>query len=141
MKRLTHSVDETIALGKRLGETLASGAVLCLHGDLGAGKTHLIKGIVHGATQVPPEEVCSPTFVYLGIYRGAKTVYHFDLYRLGDEDEFLSMGFDEYFGSGICCIEWPERIAGILPAGAIHVTLEHRGEQLRQLTGIEEILP
>ena len=76
-----------------------------------AGKTTFIKGLIHAAAQIASSEVQSPTFNYLNIYEGRKTIYHFDLYRLRDRDEFLSMGFDEFFDAGgICCIEWSERI-------------------------------
>jgi tRNA threonylcarbamoyladenosine biosynthesis protein TsaE len=108
--------------------------VVCLRGDLGAGKTQLVKGIVEGATSVLAEQVSSPTFVYLNVYPGPRTVYHFDLYRLHDCDEFLSMGFEEYLSAGgICCIEWPERILELLPSGAMQVWLEVRGEAERAI--------
>lgn len=128
----TENLEQTLALGKRLGQVLSVNSILCLHGDLGAGKTQLVKGIVHGAALVSPEHVSSPTFVYLNIYDGPKKVFHFDLYRMHDCDEFLSMGFDDYFAcGGICCIEWPERIDSILPRDAIHITLEPLGEEQR----------
>lgn len=128
----TESLDQTLALGDRLGRSLPPNSIVCLHGDLGAGKTQLVKGIVAGAALIPSEEVSSPTFVYLGIYRGPKVVYHFDLYRLHDADEFLSMGFDDYFtAEGICCLEWSERISAILPTDAIHIHIEVCGENSR----------
>ncbi len=130
----TSSLEETLALGRRIGETVSGDAIICLHGDLGAGKTQLVKGIVSGAALIAPEEVCSPTFVYLAIYHGPKNVYHFDLYRLRDTDEFLSMGFDDYFAAdGICCIEWSERITPIIPADALHILLEVSGENSRMI--------
>ncbi len=149
------SPEETIALGQQLGENLKPNSILCLSGELGAGKTTLVKGIVLGATGILPEEVCSPTFVYLNVYpnnlkdghldnanssaclgiygnKSSKPVYHFDLYRLGDPDEFLSMGFDEYFfQKGLCCIEWSERIEGILPPHCLRITLSHVDENCR----------
>lgn len=131
---VSHSAEETIALGKALGETLKDNSILCFFGDLAAGKTTFIKGVVAGATHLAPEEVISPTFVYLNIYTGNKTVYHFDLYRLTDVDQFLSMGFDEYlFSKGICCIEWSERIASLLPEDAIKVSLSHAGDNIRNI--------
>jgi tRNA threonylcarbamoyladenosine biosynthesis protein TsaE len=98
---------------------------LCFFGDLGSGKTTFIKGLVEEASGVSSHEVNSPTFSYLNIYSGPRgTVYHFDLYRLRDVDEFLSMGFDEYMDAGgICCIEWSERIAQLLPAQFIKITM------------------
>lgn len=128
----SHSAAETFELGKRLGSELAVPTVVCLFGELAAGKTTFIKGIVAGAAQVDPSMVQSPTFTYLHIYEGKKKVYHFDLYRLRDIDEFLSMGFDEYFeADGICCIEWSERIAPYLPLGHLSVTLQHLEEDRR----------
>jgi tRNA threonylcarbamoyladenosine biosynthesis protein TsaE len=142
VERLTsHSAEETIALGKAVGESLKENSILCFFGELAAGKTTFIKGVVAGAAALSPEQVISPTFVYLNIYKGKKTVYHFDLYRLKDIDQFLSMGFDEYlFSNGICCIEWSERIAALLPENTIKVFLTHAGDQRREiLIGNDEI--
>lgn len=118
--------DETFALGERIGRHLPGGNVIALDGNLGAGKTLLIKGLAKGAADIDPEVVQSPTFVHLNIYEGAQTIYHFDLYRLRDSNAFLSMGFDEYlFAGGICCIEWAERIQDILPPEALRISLTH----------------
>lgn len=128
----TFSDQETIILGQEMGKELPPNSVVCFYGDLGAGKTTFIKGLASAAAQCPSSIVNSPTFVYLNIYQGPKTVYHFDLYRLKDVDEFLSMGFDDYFfAGGICCIEWSERIEPILPANCVKITLIHQGEQTR----------
>lgn len=131
----SQSLEQTLAYGKRLGSILPPNSVVCLTGHLGAGKTHLVKGIVAGATGISSDEVSSPTFVYLSIYKGPKTVYHFDLYRLHDVDEFLSMGFDEYFtAGGICCVEWPERLGSLMPENAICIGLRSTGEDQRLIT-------
>lgn len=132
---LSHSAIETIELGRKLGQELVVPTVVCLFGELAAGKTTFIKGLVQGAAQLDPSIVQSPTFTYLHIYEGQKTVYHFDLYRLRDIDEFLSMGFDEYFeAEGICCIEWSERVASYLPPDSLYVYLAHVQEDLRLIT-------
>lgn len=132
---LSHSAVETFELGRKLGQKLPVPTVVCLFGELAAGKTTFIKGLVHGAAQIDPSTVQSPTFTYLHIYEGQKTVYHFDLYRLRDIDEFLSMGFDEYFeAEGICCIEWSERIASYLPSSSLYVILEHVQDDQRLIT-------
>lgn len=137
-QHFSHSAFETISLGVQLGQRLSPNAVICLFGDLAAGKTTLIKGLVQGAAYVDPSEVQSPTFAYLNIYKGMQTVYHFDLYRLRDGDEFLSMGFDEYLeADGICCIEWSERIAAYLPPHCIQVFLSHEGDDKRKVTIIK----
>lgn len=135
LERFTsQSSDETTALGLAFGKSLAPNTVVCFFGDLAAGKTTFIKGLAAGASGVSSHHVNSPTFVYLNIYEGEKTVFHFDLYRLHDIDEFLSMGFDEMFSAGgICCIEWSERIAPLIPSDAIKITLRHAGEGVREI--------
>ena len=132
---VSHSSTETISLGYELGKRLPSQAVICFFGDLAAGKTTFIKGVVAGAAQIEPTEVHSPTFNYLNIFEGEKRVYHFDLYRLRDLDEFLSMGFDEYLeAEGICCIEWSERIEAYLPKDCMRVHMMHEKEGTRIIT-------
>ncbi len=122
---VSKSAEETFAIGSHLGLSLPSLSVICFFGDLGAGKTTLIKGMA-SALGIDPLFVQSPTFTYLNIYEGSKKIYHFDLYRLRDVDEFLSMGFDEFFGlDGICCIEWSERIASYLPADCLKISIDH----------------
>lgn len=131
----TSSPEETQDLGRKLGQSLPPHSVVCLWGDLGAGKTTLAKGIVSGASSVSIDEVTSPTFTYLNVYPGDPGVFHFDLYRLHDADEFLSMGFDEYFDAGgISCVEWPERIQEVLPEKRIDITLSAQGESERLVT-------
>lgn len=128
------SADSTIQVGYEIGKSLPNGSIVCLFGDLGAGKTTFIKGIAAGAAAIDIHQVISPTFVYLNIYKGNRIVYHFDLYRLKDADEFLSMGFDEMlFDQQICCIEWSERIASLLPETCIKITLEHESETCRSI--------
>lgn len=130
----SYSDEETSQIGEGLGKILSVGQIVCLFGDLGAGKTTFLKGLVHGAASLHPDEVNSPTFSYLNIYSGKKIVYHFDLYRLKNADEFLAMGFDEYlFGDGICCVEWPERISSILPQNFIEVKIDHEGGDRRNI--------
>lgn len=131
---LSCSSDETIAIGYKLGAGLKSGDVVCFMGELAAGKTTFIKGLVEGVAHYSPNNVNSPTFAILNVYQGQKTVYHFDLYRLGDVDEFLAMGFEEFlFTDGICCIEWAERIQDILPLHHWIVRLEHAEENKRHI--------
>lgn len=132
----TSSGSETQAIGYEMGQALSPNAVVCFFGDLGAGKTTFIKGLASAISGCTPNQISSPTFTYLNIYQGqGTTVYHFDLYRLRDVDEFLSMGFDEYlFQGGVSCIEWSERITSILPSNCLHVTLNHTGEDEREVT-------
>ncbi|MBI2743815.1 MAG: tRNA (adenosine(37)-N6)-threonylcarbamoyltransferase complex ATPase subunit type 1 TsaE [Chlamydiales bacterium] len=128
------SSEETIEYGAEIGRGLSPGSILCFFGDLGAGKTTLIKGIAKGAGEISEREVSSPTFPYLHIYSGRVPVYHFDLYRLKNADEFCALGFDEYLnGSGICCIEWAERIEEILPSKTLLIRIEHESNETRKI--------
>lgn len=130
----SHSAEETFRIGQDFGSHLPPNAVICFFGELAAGKTTFIKGVASGAARIDPSKIQSPTFTYLNIYEGEKTIYHFDLYRLRDTDEFLSMGFDEFFDAGgICCIEWSERIESCLPAQSIQIFLVHEGENNRSI--------
>ncbi len=99
-------------------------AILALQGDLGAGKTTFVQGLAKGLGI--SDLVQSPTFTYLQIYEGAVPLYHFDLYRLNNESDFVLLGFEEYFDmGGIVVIEWPERIASLIPPSAQLITLSH----------------
>jgi tRNA threonylcarbamoyladenosine biosynthesis protein TsaE len=136
---LTSSADETIKLGVDLGLKAKPNTVFCLFGDLGAGKTTLIKGIVEGVTGISHAEVNSPTFLYLNQYipkeQKKSVVYHFDLYRLKGCQEFLSMGFEEYlFAGGVACIEWSERIEEILPTSTIQIHLVAEDLEKRKIS-------
>ncbi|MCF7838189.1 MAG: tRNA (adenosine(37)-N6)-threonylcarbamoyltransferase complex ATPase subunit type 1 TsaE [Candidatus Marinimicrobia bacterium] len=114
--------EETRAIGRRLADRLEPGAVLALHGDLGAGKTCLVQGLAEGLGSDAP--VCSPTFTLVQIYPGRLTLNHIDLYRVHDELEAWNLGLDEYlFGDGVTAIEWPERAADLLPPGTWIVQL------------------
>jgi tRNA threonylcarbamoyladenosine biosynthesis protein TsaE len=129
---ITTSEEETRTLGYKIGKKLSPGAIVCFFGDLAAGKTTLIKGLVKGVTGCSEDAVNSPTFVYLNIYDSL--VYHFDLYRLSDPQQFLSLGFDEMlFGKGISCIEWSERIQSLLPSSIIRIEMAHCGENSRSI--------
>lgn len=137
-------VAETERLGRRLAEALPPGSVVSLVGTLGAGKTRLVQAVAHalGVT----EEVTSPTFVLVNEYAtGRLPVYHFDAYRVRDDDEFLELGPDEYFtgqtaaGPGLSFVEWGDRVAACLPATAATIGIEVlEGEQRRvTLVGID----
>ena len=104
----TRSQDETAAIGRKLASTLAAGSVLLLIGDLGAGKTALVRGLADGLG-VPPDDVSSPTFTLMQEYRGGRlTLFHVDLYRLDDPREIDDLGLDEIGGEGVMAIEWAE---------------------------------
>lgn len=131
----SHSAAETRDFGTHFGKQLQPNSLVCFFGDLGAGKTTFIQGVTAGVLGSEATEVNSPTFTYLNIYHGNRTLYHFDLYRLRDADEFLSMGFDEVFDAGgITCIEWAEKIEALIPEGAFCVKMDHLGGDQRRIT-------
>ncbi len=119
MKYRTTSENDTFILASALAEMLAPGDTVMLHGDLGAGKSVFARGVARalGVTGAMP----SPTFTLLIPYEGRQKLYHFDLYRLNDPDEFYAAGLDEFIGGdGIAVVEWPE-MADIMPEPALDV--------------------
>lgn len=129
-----HAADEaaTAALGAALAEGLPDGATVALCGTLGAGKTRLVQAIAEAAG-IDRREVVSPTFVLIHEYRGGRNIYHLDAYRIGDEEEFLELGPDEYFeGDGVALVEWADRVAGCLPADRLEIHIEITGPQSRR---------
>lgn len=130
----TASPEETMALGARLAARLQPGDVVALYGDLGAGKTHLVKGVC-SAFGVPEAHVNSPTFTLVNEYSGnAFPIYHIDAYRIRRLDEFYELGYEDYFfGDGLCLVEWPERIEPLLPPATLRLRLSHQGESRRRV--------
>ena len=121
----THSAEETHAFAKQLAEQAKGGEVYCLDGDLGVGKTVFAQGF--GAGLGITEPMASPTFTILKEYHaGRLSLYHFDVYRIGSEDEMEEVGFFDVTGrsDAVCLIEWSKLIEGILPEDAIRVTIE-----------------
>lgn len=115
-------------------KNLKKNSVVAFWGDLGTGKTTLIKYFISLLHEIDPNEIGSPTFPYLQIYEGNPTIYHFDLYRLKKEKEFEALGFDEFLQTdGICFIEWPEKIISLLPQNTIHIELEYEGLESRKI--------
>ena len=122
MKVITHSEKETLQFGREYAASLQSGDVIALIGDLGSGKTCLIRGICQGLDV--KEEVTSPTFVLINEYLGRCPVYHFDFYRLEKPQEVLNLGIDDYLtDDSICLIEWADRALSILPKRRIEIRL------------------
>lgn len=120
---LQHEAD-TLALGRRLGEAALPGAVVHLHGDLGAGKTTLVRGMLRGLGFTG--RVKSPTYTLVELYPFLKlSFYHFDFYRFEHPEEWLDAGFREYFNEdSLCVVEWPEKAGRELPSPDLEVTLE-----------------
>lgn len=123
--RRSRSAAWTRRLGERLGRLLAPGDVVALEGDLGAGKTLLVRGACAGA-RVPAAEVSSPSFAIVATYRGRIPVHHADLYRIGDEDELYGTGFGDLVGGdGALLVEWADRVPGALPVERLTLRLAH----------------
>jgi tRNA threonylcarbamoyladenosine biosynthesis protein TsaE len=132
---LSKSPEETVALGLQLSRELAPGACLALVGELGAGKTTIIKGLARGLG-IPEEDVLSPTFVLIREYRsGRLPLYHVDAYRITRAEELQEIGLEEYLLSeGITVIEWADRVRGIIPKSCIEIKLEVLSENERKIT-------
>ena len=128
----TTSVAETIALGERLGRVAEPGDLLCLWGDLGAGKTQLAKGIARGLDI--DATVNSPTFILMNEYAGRLPLFHVDLYRLADAADALAGGvIDDRQIDGVTVVEWPDRMGDVLPAGRLDVVIDGTGDEPREI--------
>jgi len=129
----TATYAETVRLGRLLAGMLRPGMVVALTGDLGAGKTTLVKGIAAGLLGIDEREVTSPTFTIMQEYSGAVPLYHVDAYRLDSALDLEAVGFDDCVdGSGITVIEWADRISEALPDDALIVVIEQTGAQHRR---------
>ncbi|HUY04025.1 MAG TPA: tRNA (adenosine(37)-N6)-threonylcarbamoyltransferase complex ATPase subunit type 1 TsaE [Rhodocyclaceae bacterium] len=113
----------TLALGAALAPALTPGLVIALEGDLGAGKTTLVRGLLRGLGH--EGKVKSPTYTFVELYAISRlNLYHFDFYRLNQPEEYLDAGLDEYFqGDGVCLVEWPERAGKYLPPADLRLRL------------------
>jgi tRNA threonylcarbamoyladenosine biosynthesis protein TsaE len=114
---------DTLALGAALAAGLDSGMVIWLEGDLGAGKTTLVRGLLRGAGESGP--VKSPTYTLVEVHVvSGLNFYHFDFYRFNQAEEYLDAGLDEYFsGNGVCLVEWPDKAAPYLPPADMRIEL------------------
>ena len=125
------SEAETEVLARRLAAALEPGAIVALIGNLGAGKTRLVRAVAE-ALGVDRRSVASPTFVLVHEYEGRWPIYHFDTYRLREPADFLNLGTDEYLNSeGVCFIEWADRVIELLPADHLRVEITATGETER----------
>ena len=136
MKFESFSAEETYAFGKKLGEEAKPGAVYCLSGDLGVGKTVFTKGFAVGLGVT--DTVNSPTFTIVQVYNGRLPFYHFDVYRIEEPEEMEEIGYEDYFyGDGACMIEWAELIEELIPANAVKVRISkdlQKGTEYRMIT-------
>ena len=135
----THSAEETIALGRKLASELSPPLIVLLHGDLGAGKTTLVKGIAEGFNAARAEDVTSPTFTLVHEYRGPRaTLYHIDLYRVDTERELETLGLDDLLAPNcILLIEWGEKFARLQRDTNVEIILEHIGETDRRISRVD----
>ena len=131
---ITHSGEETTAFGRTLVDLLAPPKLVVLRGDLGAGKTTLIKGIAAGFRAASEEDVTSPTFTLVHEYRGpAVTLYHVDLYRIDTPRELETLGLDDLFENSLVLIEWGEKFPRFERERDVEITIERVSEQERRI--------
>ena len=131
----THSADQTIALGRKLAEKLIPPNIVLLRGDLGAGKTTLVKGIAEGFRAAAQEDVTSPTFTLVHEYRGPEaSLFHIDLYRVDTPRQLETLGLDDLMGeSSVLLIEWGEKFPRFKRERDVEIALERLGENDRKI--------
>jgi tRNA threonylcarbamoyladenosine biosynthesis protein TsaE len=130
---ITHSAEETIVFGRKLAAELSPPLIVLLRGDLGAGKTTLVKGIAEGFKAARADDVTSPTFTLVHEYRGPHaTLYHIDLYRVDTQRDLETLGLDDLLApNGILLIEWGEKFLRLQRDRNVEITLEQVGEERR----------
>lgn len=131
MNCVTQNEEETEACGEMLATRLVPGDFVALWGDLGAGKTAFVRGLAGG---LGCEGVSSPTFTIVHEYEGRIPVFHFDVYRLEDENDLYDIGYEDYLRrGGVIAMEWPEIVPGVLPGSRYDVYLEKQSDFLRRI--------
>ncbi|MDP8261127.1 MAG: tRNA (adenosine(37)-N6)-threonylcarbamoyltransferase complex ATPase subunit type 1 TsaE [Candidatus Kappaea frigidicola] len=135
MKSLISKSDqETKRIAARLAKYLKAQDFLALCGDLGTGKTTFVKGLARGLG-IKEEQVISPSFMLIRQYKGKLPLYHFDLYRLDYLEQVEFLGYEEYFyGEGVCCMEWANKIEELLPAEYLQINIKFLSEHKRKIT-------
>lgn len=133
MQFTTHSPEETVGLGKKIGAMLKKGDVIAMQGTLAAGKTTITKGIAEALGI--KDNITSPTFCLISEYSGKMPIYHMDVYRLGGAEDFADLGTDDMiYGEGVCIIEWSEKIMSELPKKTIILKIEPQNDGSRIIT-------
>lgn len=133
-ERITNSPEQTFELGRTLGRQLSGGEILLLHGDLGAGKTLLTKGIAAGLGIEDPSAVVSPSFTLVNVYKAGLDIVHGDLYRL-DSDAVYELGLEDYMDrEHVLVIEWAEKAGDFFSGDILDIIIEHVGESERKFT-------
>ncbi len=131
---ISESPEDTLDIGRIIGENLTGGDIVALTGELGAGKTYLTQGIAKGIGIPEGYYVTSPTFTLINEYPGRIPLYHMDVYRLSGSRDLEDMGYKEYFyGDGVVVIEWAEKVDDIIPAEALLINLEHCNGNKRKI--------
>lgn len=133
---ISNSEEDTFEIASEIANSLSFPAVILLDGDLGAGKTHFVKGFVKALGD--DELVTSPTFTIMNEYTDGKVnVYHFDMYRLSSMEEAINLGFEEYFDlktlNGVSLVEWPQNVEGLFPKEVIQIYIEKIGINKRKI--------
>jgi len=133
MEIITKSEMQTESAGEQLALELTDGTVVALYGDLGAGKTAFVRGLARGLGI--SSSVTSPTFTIVNEYVGARSLYHFDMYRLGSADELFDIGWEDYLTrSGVIALEWSENVDGAFDGDEIAVKIEKVSDTERKIT-------
>jgi tRNA threonylcarbamoyladenosine biosynthesis protein TsaE len=130
---VSHSVEETERLGENVAKSAKRGDIFLLHGDLGAGKTHFVRGFAR-FFGVPEAEIHSPTYSIINEYPGNTPIFHMDLYRIKSERELFNIGVEDYLNRpGICVIEWPDRAPNLWPPESVNITISTTSETSRKI--------
>lgn len=134
----SNSLEETQKFASEFAMKLKPGDVICMYGDLGAGKTAFVQGLAKGL--LVTDYVNSPTFTIVNEYQGNIPLYHFDVYRISDSFEMYDIGFDEYLdGEGVCVIEWAELIEDILPQNYYKITITKEDDANKRKIAVEVV--
>ena len=133
MEIISNSPSQTRSIALEYAKTLSKGDVVLLSGDLGAGKTHFVKGLAVGLDIA--DVITSPTFTIHNVYYGKLTLNHFDFYRIEDSMEAEMLGLSEFFGepASVCAVEWSENIVDLLPNNCIDVSINKLGQDQREI--------
>ena len=133
MVYITNSEAETEALGERFAKEIPDGSVAAFYGELGSGKTAFVRGMARGMGI--DALVNSPTFTIVNEYVGKRSLFHFDMYRLGSADELYDIGWEDYLGrNGVCAVEWSENVADAFEGDEYTVTFRKTGDESREIT-------
>ena len=128
---LSKKTEDTVRIGKRLARALRKGDIVCLSGDLGTGKTTFTQGIAKGLG-IREKFVNSPTFILMNEYDGRLPLFHFDLYRIDNAKEILSIGYEEFlYDNGVAVVEWAEKLGALIPKNYLKVKFTHKSDNER----------